>query len=781
MGFRRAFSGRTATWQLVVWLTTVSLVGVGVGMWGSGTAAADAGRGFGVTNVTTDMFTHPWQGGWVTDVGTAWCIVSGSKDPRAVGNIEIGDVPAERGVSLEDRRALSYAIWAYGQSTDPVTAAGLATVVHGLSGDDHASTDIASMAVSHPEVRAEAVRIWHEARARAHWLDGPWNVDVRLEWMGSDQWRSTITYTDASGRPVAGHEVDVLARNVGMDEGSETIRKVTTGDDGTITQEWHQHDPSTAVTVLSGAWMPGYYRVWQGPDYPSGSVPQQVVTATGSRVDGGASRMIPTGRARVRKATSNPTYQTAAGATFEVQPVGGGGSLGVLVVGDDGMTGDVELVPGRYRLVEVAAPPGVKLDPTPHEFVIEPYAVVTVELVDDVERSGVLGIAKVDENTGERVGGAVVEVARDSDGDGIYDEMVGRYTLGDGSERITGLAAGVYEVTEVEPPPGYLLGEVTSQFVVLAWDGIAEVTFSDHAVPTVTTHTGSDAAEGVVGDITVPLGAAVRDVVVVNGLGAVEQATVLLRLYGPFASPEESSDGCAAEKLIWTTAFDVVGPGEHPSPEFVPAMPGSYGFVATLSVPGLGDFGGSCGEPGESVTVRTPKIATEAQAQEAIPGGSVSDLALVDDLAPGVEAVLVTALYGPFEDEVALAGACDAGALGEPVATVSDPVVGPGRHRSSSIDLPTGQSAGIYTFMATLDVEGVGEVAHGCGEQSETFAVVLPTIPRIPIPTAPGMPTLPRTGWPVLLVAGVGAVSISTGVALSAAARGGRRRRTVSP
>ena len=31
---------------------------------GTGVASADAGQGIGLTNITTNGFTPPWQGGW---------------------------------------------------------------------------------------------------------------------------------------------------------------------------------------------------------------------------------------------------------------------------------------------------------------------------------------------------------------------------------------------------------------------------------------------------------------------------------------------------------------------------------------------------------------------------------------------------------------------------------------------------------------------------------------------------------------------------------------------
>ncbi len=624
-------------------------------------ALADAGRGVGITNVTTNQFTHPWQGGWITNVGTAWCIQSGAREPRAVGNVQIDDVPAARGVRQSDRWALAYALWAHGDTTDPLTAAGLATVVRGLSGDEWADVNVPAMAVSHPDVKARAVELYQEAQARAHWLDGPWRIDVDLVWEEETTWTSTIRYTNASGQPIAGHKVDILPGNVVEAERPDVIRHATTDVNGVVVNTWHQAEVGRDILVLSGAWAPAYYSVWAGPDYPSGSNAQNVVTPNGTRFDGGAASRVPKGFGRVLKTTTNQAYQSAVGAVFEVRSVSGvatppgaigsgeggirevgvgevgvGEVVGNLTVGANGYTNELDLAPGVYEVVEVSAPAGVRIDATVHQITIAAGEMTTIEVVDGVEPGASLNLVKVDVATGEPVSGAVVHISRDSDGDGSFDEDIGDFTLGVEATNVGYLVAGTYEITEVTPPEGYLIDRSPSKVVTLAWNETTTVTFEDHRIPTLSSFTrevpsgealnsGLEVATVSSGDITVEVGAAVRDVVVIEGLGPDEEATVHLELFGPFESAANLVDGCVAENLVWSDDFTVTGSGNHPSPAYTPGKPGVYGYVATMQIPEVGEYTGKCGESGETVTVVEKKTETETETGDETPEESGGD------------------------------------------------------------------------------------------------------------------------------------------------------------
>lgn len=764
-------------------IVVVLTLSVSLMVTGSDVASADAGRGVGLTNITTNQFNHPWQGGWITDVGTGWCIQSGAREPRASGNVQIGDVPAERGVALTDRWALSYALWSYGNTTDPVTAAALATVVRGLSGDEWADVNVPAMSVSDSGVKARAVEIYNEAQSRAHWLDGSWHIEVIVEWEQGTTWRSRIRYTNAKGEPIAGHRVDILPDNVVDSEGPGTIREAVTDDNGTVFGTWHQADVSRDIVILTGAWAPAYYSVWAGSNYPSGAAAQNIVTANGTRFDNGSSGRIPFGLGRVRKVTTNRAYQAAVGARFEVQTLGGDTVLGDLVVGSDGLSNAIDLVPGTYQVVEVSAPAGVRIDPIPHEFTVTAGEVTTVDVVDGVEPGASLNLIKTDVVTGEPVSGAVVQVKRDSDGDGDFDEDLGEVTLGLEPFRMDLLVAGRYEITEVTPPEGYLIDAVPTRYVSLNWNETATISFADHKIPTLETFTeevgdsssddeSAHSSREELGDVSVMLGATVRDVVVVNGLADQESATINLSLHGPFASPEDLIGGCSDENKIWSREFEVLGSGFHRSPEVALSMPGIYGFVASMYVDGVGQFDGECGDRGESIRVLTPSITTTAQVSSREPGGTVSDIIVVEGLSQDARAIATTTLYGPFDDVEVLKNACAKGDMGTPIGSVDDEIVGSGQHVSSPIKLPSTDYVGIYTFVSTLNIDGLGLIGHDCGIEAETFTIVNTDEDRgkdhpgdVQI-RQPERPTriLPRTGIAVGWCVGMGLALVLVGI-----------------
>ncbi len=706
-------------------------------------ASADAGFGFGLANVTTNGFTHPWLGGYLTDVGTAWCIQSGRAYPRATGNISTTDLPAARGVSVTDRNALAYAVWAYTATRNSTTAAGLAAVVHGLSGDGYASVDVPSMAISHPAVKAAAVSIYREAESRAFWLSdptkNPWKITTRLTHTTGMGWDAVTTVKTASGRAVAGHRVGLVPYNVTDAPATEHV--ATTNASGQIHTHWTQRDATAPIIVDAQTTAPTRYRVWKGPNYPAGSVPQRVITSTGTIYRGRGLGRLPMGTMRLLKSTDNPAYQSAVGATFDVIAKGVSTSVGTLTVGADGSSNVLELPIGDYVVTETSAPAGVEVDPTPYPVTVPEGAEANLQLTDPVRRQAGLSLIKVDAVTAEPVAGARLLVERDSDGDGVYDDPIDTFTSALTPTALGSLAAGDYQITEVAAPEGYELPVETVQHVSIGWDQTAAVTFADHRSVAVTTRAqlvdhdadlpappaGLDGTAHVVS----PVGNGLQDTVNVTGLAPNEPATVTVSLYGP-QRPDEAPS-CDPAGRVFTDSWQTTGSGQQTSATFTPTAIGRYTWVASVEVPGFGTVTGPCGEVSESA-IFTPTVDTVAQAPLRSPGAPVTDQVSVTGLAPGTTATVETALYGPFASVEAIADACDVGDLGDPVGVVHDAVEAnpsgpdaPTVTTSSPIALPADDMGGWYTFVSTLAVAGLPPIGHGCGAVTETFEVTPPS------------------------------------------------------
>lgn len=676
------------------------------------------------------------------------------------------DLPAARGVSAAERNALAYAVWAYSSTTDPVTAAALALVVHGISGDDHASPDIASMAMSNAAVKARAIQIAAEARAHAFWVSpNPWKVTITLQHVSGDRWRATTTVTTAAGRPVADHRVGLVPYNVTESPGTEHVARTDTA--GRITTTWTTADRTRPVVLDAQTAAPSYYSVWKGPNYASGSVPQRVITANGTIHRGHAQHRLPTGQVQVLKTTDNPAYQPATGATFDVTTPESSVSRGTLTVGANGSSNVATLPVGTYVVTETAAPAGVTVDATPRRVAITEGTRATLTVTDAVERRAGVQLIKVDAVTGEPLAGARLLVEYDTDDDGTYESPIGTFTSDTTPVDVPSMKAGNYRITEVAAPPGYELAAETTQEVSIGWDQTAVVTFADHQSVVVITQAqligdedteSSDADAPTVSTfesahVVAPIGHHLGDAVSITGLAPGETAAVTVSLYGPVAP--DATPVCDADHRVFTDSWDTTGSGTTTSGTFTPTVIGHYTWVATVDVPGLGSVSGPCGEVGESA-VLTPTIATVAKTPEPIEateppdspettdtsdpdvtaestaspaGTSVTDEITVNGVAPGTGIRVDTALYGPFPSVDALAEACAERRLGEPVGTVSDTFTSGDAStvvESSPITMPADGGEGHYTFVATLAVPGFPPAGHACGAETETFDLAAP-------------------------------------------------------
>ncbi len=110
------------------------------------------------------------------------------------------------------------------------------------------------------------------------------------------------------------------------------------------------------------------------------------------------------------------------------------------------------------------------------------------------------------------------------------------------------------------------------------------------------------------GDLVV--GAPQADVLSLTGVPEGEEATVVLRVYGPFASVDAVNDTvCVDDNLVWEDEFTVVGSGSHVSPEFVLDAPGVYTMVETVTYGGV-TGAHACGDTHETFNVREPEETT---------------------------------------------------------------------------------------------------------------------------------------------------------------------------
>ncbi|MDQ2729027.1 MAG: SpaA isopeptide-forming pilin-related protein, partial [Actinomycetota bacterium] len=301
---------------------------------------------------------------------------------------------------------------------------------------------------------------------------------------------ATLTLVKQSADPAwvpvgSGFSFDV-AQPTGPGGGWVTVASRQTGADGSI----------AAVTGLQA----GTYRVTETahpPAFQAGG-PWTGVVAAGQNARLVLTDQVATRPVLVAKTGDNTAAQPiGAGVTFSVSSdADHRGSFataeGSWTTGPGGTTTAHDLVPGRYQVAEVAAPPGYRLAP-PVTFSVDPVAVagpiVQTVLVNDLAVRGGLSLRKVDAGTGSGVAGAVLRVA-------TPDQVVGTFTTGRSPIDVPDLLAGRYTVTEVAAPPGYLLPSPAGQTVVLAAGQTLQVTVADQRTASAPSATSPPAPRG---------------------------------------------------------------------------------------------------------------------------------------------------------------------------------------------------------------------------------------------------------------------------------------------
>lgn len=153
------------------------------------------------------------------------------------------------------------------------------------------------------------------------------------------------------------------------------------------------------------------------------------------------------------------TKEPLAGATFKVttsdgrfvaQDGGASSTNGLYTTDANGQIHIVDLDPDTYVVTEVTAPDGYLMDAPSQTVKIEKNDTQTLTFYDTP--LGGLTIVKVDSESGKRLEGAKIEVAK------MNGEIVGTYVTDKlGVIQLPDLDDGWYQLTEIKAPKGYLL------------------------------------------------------------------------------------------------------------------------------------------------------------------------------------------------------------------------------------------------------------------------------------------------------------------------------------
>lgn len=153
------------------------------------------------------------------------------------------------------------------------------------------------------------------------------------------------------------------------------------------------------------------------------------------------------------------TKEPLAGATFKVttsdgrfvaQDGGATSTNGLYTTDANGQIHIVDLDPDTYVVTEVTAPDGYLMDAPSQTVKIEKNDTQTLTFYDTP--LGGLTIVKVDSESGKRLEGAKIEVAK------MNGEIVGTYVTDKlGVIQLPDLDDGWYQLTEIKAPQGYLL------------------------------------------------------------------------------------------------------------------------------------------------------------------------------------------------------------------------------------------------------------------------------------------------------------------------------------
>ena len=166
------------------------------------------------------------------------------------------------------------------------------------------------------------------------------------------------------------------------------------------------------------------------------------------------------------------TKKPLPGAVFKLTRANGDVVREDITTGEDGTAFVEGLDAADYIVTEVTAPGGYIIDKTPHAVSLEKGKTYTLT-IENSKKPGLL-IKKVDAQTSKPLAGASFKITS-GDGSVVRENVVSDV---DGVVHIPELDTGVYIITEVKAPSGYVIDE-TPKTVQLRKGQTYEVTFKD--------------------------------------------------------------------------------------------------------------------------------------------------------------------------------------------------------------------------------------------------------------------------------------------------------------
>ena len=166
------------------------------------------------------------------------------------------------------------------------------------------------------------------------------------------------------------------------------------------------------------------------------------------------------------------TKKPLPGAVFKLTRANGDVVREDITTGEDGTAFVEGLDAADYIVTEITAPGGYILDKNPRTISLEQGKTYTLT-IENTKKPGLL-IKKVDAQTSKPLAGASFKITR-GDGSVVRENVVSDV---DGVVHIPELDTGVYIITEVKAPSGYVIDE-TPKTVQLRKGQTYEVTFKD--------------------------------------------------------------------------------------------------------------------------------------------------------------------------------------------------------------------------------------------------------------------------------------------------------------